>query len=207
MSQYVLVHGSWCGGWVWDRVAARLSRQGHTVVAPTLAVAGLRQHIDEVGRLLEPGTILAGHSYGGMVVAGVADACPGQVRETIYLDAFLPFPGESAFDLMPMLRQPFAAAASSDPAGRTVPPFGLHALGFADPDVVSRLRPISIATHEEPLPPARIDERPPSRCVLFGDRSPFASMAARARERRTVRTGHLGLWTAAAEVCAAVTGS
>ncbi|MFD2467614.1 alpha/beta fold hydrolase [Amycolatopsis silviterrae] len=207
MSHYVLVHGSWCGGWVWDRVSARLSEQGHTVVAPTLTGAGLRQHIDEVGQLIETGTILAGHSYGGMVVAGVADACPGQVRETVYLDAFLPFPGESAFDLMPVLRRPFAEAASRDPAGRTVPPFGLAALGFTDPEAVSRLRPICMATHEEPLPPARNGERPPSRCVLFGDRSPFAPMAVRARARRTVRTGHLGLWTAPAEVCAAVTGS
>lgn len=208
MSHYVLVHGSWCGGWAWDRIAARLSGQGHTVAAPTLAGSGLRQHIDEVGRVLEDQAVLVGHSYGGMVVAGVADAHP-EVSGVIYLDAFLPSPGESAFDLMPMLRQPFAEAARShDPSGRTVPPFGLDALGFTDPAVVSRLRPIGLATHEEPLPPAS-GRRPPSRYVLFGEHSPFRPMAVRAREQgaecRTVATGHLGLWTAAAEVCAAMT--
>ncbi|WP_409465020.1 alpha/beta fold hydrolase [Amycolatopsis sp. GA6-003] len=211
MSRYVLVHGSWCGGWIWDRIAERLSGQGHTVVAPTLTGSGLRQHLDEVGRLLEDQVVLVGHSYGGMVVAGVADAHPEAVREAVYLDAFLPLPGESAFDLMPMLRQPFTEAALSyHPSGRTVPPFGLEALGFTDPDVVSRLRPIDLATHEERLPPSS-GQRPPGRCVLFGEHSPFRPMSVRAREQgmecRTVATDHLGLWTAAAEVCAAVTGT
>lgn len=217
MSHYVLVHGSWCGGWVWDRIAARLSDQGHTVVAPTLtgpddaAEHGLLRHIDEVGRLLDDQAILVGHSYGGMVVAGVAGARPRQVLEAIYLDAFLPSPGESAFDLMPMIRQPFTeAAVSHDPAGRTVPPFGLDALGFTDPDVVSRLRPIGMATHEEPLPPAENDnQRPPSRYILFGDHSPLAPMAVRAREQGaeclTISADHSGLWTAAADVYTAIT--
>ncbi|UKD56884.1 alpha/beta hydrolase [Amycolatopsis sp. FU40] len=211
MSHYVLVHGSWCGGWVWDRIAARLSEQGHTVAAPTLTGPGLVQHLDEVALLLEDQVVLVGHSYGGMVVAGVADAHPEQVREAIYLDAFLPSPGESAFDLMPMLRRLFAEAARShDPPGRTVPPFGLDALGFTHADVVSRLRPIDLASHEEPLPPPSAGPRPPGRCVLFGEHSPFSAMSARAREQgmvcRTVATGHFGLWTAAAEVCAAMTG-
>lgn len=220
MSHYVLVHGSWCGGWVWDRIAARLREQGHTAVTPTLtgpvetdvAEPGLLHHIDEVGGVLEDRTILVGHSYGGMVVAGVAGAHPGQVLETIYLDAFLPWPGESAFDLVPMIRQPFTeAAASLGPGSRTVPPFGLDRLGFTDPEVVSRLRLISMATHEEPLPsPMEGGARPPSRYVLFGDRSPFSPMAVRARERGaeclTIETGHLGLWTAAGEVHAAITG-
>ncbi|ATY11965.1 alpha/beta hydrolase [Amycolatopsis sp. AA4] len=210
MSHYVLVHGSWCGGWVWDRIAALLSEQGHTVAAPTLTGSGLRQHLGEVGRLLEDQVVLVGHSYGGMVVAGVSDAHPEQVREAVYLDAFLPSPGESAFDLMPMLRRPFTdAAMSHDPSGRTVPPFGLAALGFTDPDVASRLRPLDLATHEERLPPSS-SQRPPSRYVLFGEHSPFAPMSVRARahgmECRTVTTDHLGLWTAAPEVCAALTG-
>ncbi|MTD56514.1 hypothetical protein [Amycolatopsis pithecellobii] len=137
---------------------------------------------------------------------------PGAATEHGYLDAYLPSPGESAFDLMPMRRQPFTeAAASHDPAGRTVPPFGLDTLGFTDPDVVSRLRPIGLATHEEPLPPAADGKRPPSRYILFGDRSPFTPMAARALEQGaeclTVATGHLGLWTAATPVCAAITGN
>ncbi len=210
MSHYVLVHGSWCGGWIWDRIAARLSEQGHTVAAPTLTGPGLRQHLDEVGQVLQDQVVLVGHSYGGMVVAGLADAHPEQVREAIYLDAFLPSPGESAFDLMPVLRRLFTEAAQShDPSGRTVPSFGLDALGFTEPAVVSRLRPIDLASHEEPLPPSSAT-RPPGRYVLFGEHSPFSVMSARARklgmECRTVATGHLGLWTAAAEVCAALTG-
>jgi pimeloyl-ACP methyl ester carboxylesterase len=38
---------------------------------------------------------LVGHSYGGMVIAGVADSVPGRIKKIIYLDAFLPSNGES----------------------------------------------------------------------------------------------------------------
>ncbi|WP_158883656.1 alpha/beta fold hydrolase [Amycolatopsis anabasis] len=217
MSRYLLVHGSWCGGWVWDRITTRLRDHGHTVITPTLsgpggteiAEPGLIRHIHEVTRLLEDQTILVGHSYGGMVVAGVAGAHPRCVLQTVYLDAFLPFPGESAFDLMPVIRGPFTKAALAA-GGRTVPPFGLDRLGFTDPDLVARLRPISMATHEEPLPwSTGVDDQPPIRYVLFGDRSPFSPMAVRAQERGakclTIATGHTGLWTTPDEVRAAIT--
>ena len=36
MSTFVLVHGSWQGGWIWDQVAGRLRNHGHAVLAPTL---------------------------------------------------------------------------------------------------------------------------------------------------------------------------
>ncbi|MBE1461424.1 hypothetical protein [Kibdelosporangium phytohabitans] len=112
-----------------------------------------------------------------------------------------------------MIRQLFTdAAVSHDPAGRTVPPFGLDVLGFTDPDVMSRLRLIGIATHEEPLPSAESgSKRPPSRYILRGDRSPFAPMAARAQEQGaeclTIEADHLGLWTTDADVYAAITGN
>ncbi|MCP2165752.1 alpha/beta fold hydrolase [Goodfellowiella coeruleoviolacea] len=217
MSRYLLVHGSWCGGWVWDRIATRLRERGHTVITPTLtgpgeteiAEPGLMHHIHEVTRLLEDQTILVGHSYGGMVVAGAAGVRPRCVLRTVYLDAFLPSPGESAFDLLPVIRGPFTDAALGA-GGRTVPPFGLDRLGFTDPDLVARLRPISMATHEEPLPwSTGGGDQPPVRYVRCGDRSPFSPMAVRARERGaeclTIATGHAGLWSTPDEVCAAIT--
>ena len=39
--------------------------------------------------------ILVGHSYGGMVITGVAEMIPNRIKKLIYLDAFLPIDGES----------------------------------------------------------------------------------------------------------------
>src|SRR5205085_10666394 len=43
--------------------------------------------------------ILVGHSYGGMVVTGVADRMPERIKHLVYLDAFLPGDGQSLYDL------------------------------------------------------------------------------------------------------------
>ena len=37
---FVLVHGSWHGGWCWSRVARILERHGHKVYTPTLTGLG-----------------------------------------------------------------------------------------------------------------------------------------------------------------------
>ena len=87
-SPVVLVHGAWRGGWCWRRVTDRLTAKGRYVVAPTLSGVGERSHLasDSIGlsthvddvvneikwKDLE-GLVLVGHSYGGMVVTGVAE--------------------------------------------------------------------------------------------------------------------------------------
>src|ERR1700733_649281 len=42
---FVLVHGSWHGGWCWRRVADLLEAKGHKVYAPTLTGLGERSHL------------------------------------------------------------------------------------------------------------------------------------------------------------------
>ena len=85
---FLLVHGAWHGGWCWRRVADRLTAKGRYVVAPTLSGVGERSHlvndsinlsthIDDVvseirWKNLED-LVLVGHSYGGMVITGVAE--------------------------------------------------------------------------------------------------------------------------------------
>src|ERR1700735_1876216 len=85
---FVLVHGAWHGGWCWRRVADRLTAKGHYVVAPTLSGVGERSHLppdiinlttqinDVVGEIKWKDLdhlVLVGHSYGGMVITGVAE--------------------------------------------------------------------------------------------------------------------------------------
>lgn len=106
----VIVHGAWGGGWAFRRVDALLTERGHDVYRPSLTGlgervhlatldVGLSTHIDDVVNtiLFEDlrDVTLIGHSYGGMVITGVADRVPDRIRRLVYLDAFVPNDGES----------------------------------------------------------------------------------------------------------------
>jgi pimeloyl-ACP methyl ester carboxylesterase len=111
---YVIVHGAWGGGWAFREVERLLRADGHTVFRPTLTGQGekvhlagllttnidLNLHIADVVNVIEwedlHDLVLVGHSYGGMVITGVADRVPDRLKHVIYLDAILPEDGENA---------------------------------------------------------------------------------------------------------------
>src|SRR5262249_4166697 len=115
MATYVLVHGAWHGGWCWRRVRPLLQQAGHDVFTPTLTGLGERAHLlspevnldthiqDVVGVLecedLER-VILVGHSYGGMVISGVAERAAARLARLVYLDAFVPQDGQRMLDFI-----------------------------------------------------------------------------------------------------------
>ena len=91
MACFVLVHGAWHGGWCWTQLADRLRRTGHDVHAPTLTGLGDRRHLAtpditpdthvlDIVNLIEANDlqdiILVGHSYGGLIITGVASRMP-----------------------------------------------------------------------------------------------------------------------------------
>src|SRR3954454_16381171 len=101
---FVLVHGSWHGGWCWRRVADRLEKRGHKVFTPTLTGLGDRVHllnaavdlnthvtaVVNVSKSEGVGSIvLAGHSYAGAVVTGVAEQMLPSIASIVFIDAFL----------------------------------------------------------------------------------------------------------------------
>jgi pimeloyl-ACP methyl ester carboxylesterase len=111
---FVLVHGAWSGGWCYHKVATRLRAVGYEVFTPTLTGQGERSHlrdgsinlslhIDDVCNVFHyeglSRVVLAGHSYGGMVITGVADRIADKISALVYLDAFLPENGQSLFDI------------------------------------------------------------------------------------------------------------
>ena len=117
---FVLVHGAWHGGWCWRRVADRLRAAEHVVHTPTLTglgdrshliapAVGLTTHITDIVNAIaweELGNIvLCGHSYGGMVIAGVAERSFEKIRSIVFLDAFLPSDGDATIDLVPAAGQ------------------------------------------------------------------------------------------------------
>lgn len=120
MATFILIHGGGHGGWCWQPVARRLREMGHEVHAPSLAGLGDRRHllsadidlathIEDIVSLLFhedlSGVILVGHSYGGMVATGVADAAAERIQRLVYLDAAIPQSGESLLDTSPGLQQ------------------------------------------------------------------------------------------------------
>lgn len=113
MATFVLVHGGGHGGWCYQAVARLLRAAGHEVYTPTLTGLGEREHllradidldlqITDVVKLLEfedlRDVILVGHSYGGMVITGIADRATDRIGHRVYLDAAYPTDGQSLVD-------------------------------------------------------------------------------------------------------------
>ncbi len=124
MANFVLVHGAWHGGWCYRDTANELRGRGHVVVKPTLTCVGerfhasseaitLETHIRDVSGCIEAEeldqVVLCGHSYGGMVIAGVADRIAERIKTLVYLDAFVPEHGDSCHGLLPKALAPEVA--------------------------------------------------------------------------------------------------
>ncbi|MCK2222034.1 alpha/beta hydrolase (plasmid) [Actinomadura sp. ATCC 31491] len=115
MSDIVLVPGMCHGGWCFADLAEELRRRGHRVltVTPTgvaerahllHGTVNLDTHIADVTALMAAedvrDAVLAGHSYGGMVITGAADRLPERVSALVYLDAVVPGDGDSCWALV-----------------------------------------------------------------------------------------------------------
>lgn len=165
---YVIVHGAWGGGWAFKKVDSLLTATGSKVYRPTLTGQGERVHLattevglgthinDVVNTILYEGlqnVILVGHSYGGMVVTGVADSIPERISKLIYLDAFVPEDGESVFaqgrtpdGMKPLMENGFLVprwVKANQPAPKDVP----HSVKtFADKISLKNPKRLNIST-------------------------------------------------------------
>ena len=165
MATYVLVHGGGHGGWCYQPVARILRAAGHEVVTPTLTGLGERSHllspaidldlhIRDVVAVLHfddlRDVILVGHSYGGMVITGVADRAGDRIGRVVYLDAANPVNGQSLLDVVrPMIgatRPSDNVVEATRPSGKVVDGVELVLLpspeagrfyGVTDPDDVA----------------------------------------------------------------------
>ena len=136
MSTFVLVHGSWHDGELWNEVAEPLRAVGHVVHTPTVAGHGkgadkavdhddcVRSVVDYiVGKDLRE-VVLLGHSFGGTVIARVAEEIPERLRRLIFWNAFVPAPGNSLLDeVPPHYRDLFEQLAASSPDNTVTMPF------------------------------------------------------------------------------------
>ena len=214
MASYVLVHGGGHGGWCWRRVVPLLRAAGHDVYTPTLTGLGERAHLlnpsiglsthiaDVVGVIEFEGltnVILAGHSYGGMVITGVADRMPAQIGHLVYLDAIIPGNGEAACEVTPALSN------VARPDGRVVdgvelilwPEIALPHMGVTDPDDLAwmkgKLTPHPWRCFEEKLwlaNEAAVHAIPRTDINCVPIRPDLAERTKAARQAWEIETGH-----------------
>lgn len=133
-----MVPGGWQGGWVFDVVAAELQRDGHHVEAVTLSgleldgvvdvdrPPNLDTHVDQVAEIIDRSgdtpIALCGHSYAGMVIAGVADRLGDRIDQLVFIDAYVPQDGDSCWSLTSnSFRELFIAGAHADGRWVAVP--------------------------------------------------------------------------------------
>ena len=168
MSTFLLISGAWHGGWCYKRVAEKLRVQGHVVYTPTNTGLGershlyhrdidLETHITDILNVIKweelDDYVLVGHSYGGMIITGIADRFPEKVRRLVYLDAYVPEDGKCEFDYeseewVSAMR---ADAAELDNATRPIPAEAFHVNEKDASWVNSMCVPHPILTFDQPL--------------------------------------------------------
>jgi pimeloyl-ACP methyl ester carboxylesterase len=169
---FVLVHGAWHGGWCWRRVEDILRAKGYRVFAPSLTGLGdrahlfskdisLETHVRDIVSLVEAEElndfVLVGHSYGGLVISGVADILRDRVSHCVYLDGTVPddmSPGVSTgwSDTNSQdLREARLKSVREQGNGVALPPPPANAFAVTEPSdaawVQRRLRPMPLQTY------------------------------------------------------------
>lgn len=154
MIRFVLVHGSWHHGALWKPVADHLGALGHEVHTPTIAGHGAGadkavDHDDCVASIIDSlveadlrDVVLLGHSFGGTVIARVAEEIPDRLRRLVFWNAFVPLPGNSLLDeVPPHYRDLFGQMAAASGDNTVMLPFPIWREAFiqdADAELAER---------------------------------------------------------------------
>jgi pimeloyl-ACP methyl ester carboxylesterase len=171
---FVLVHGAWHGGWCWRRVADRLEGKGHKVFSPTMTGLGERSHlltkdinlathVADIVNVIKweslKDIVLVGHSYGGVVISGVAERAQDKIASIVFLDAFVPESGDSVADKgsQPVREAMAAVVQRGEPAMKPVPAavFRVNEQDRAWVDAMCTPHPIATLTDKITLTGAR----------------------------------------------------
>lgn len=145
---FVLVHGAFADEQAWGAVRPLLEASGDRVVTVTLPGHGsdstplsqlsLDRYVKATQSTLDTldgQVVLVGHSLAGMVISQVAEDRPDRIDRLVYVSAFLPQDGETAFDLLARDRQSILGQHlefSSDKATAVIRPAGRVAAICAD---------------------------------------------------------------------------
>ena len=227
MAVFVLIHGSYQGGWIWQKVAQRLRAAGHTVYAPSLDGCAERKHqvragittethAEEIAELLYyqdlHDVVMVGTSSGGMVLCRAAETQPERIARLVLVDALALFEGERIRDIV--------RRSTATPTGLVAGPTREDAENrlFADLDPQTRawalerytLHPIGI--YESPVRLEKFWSMPWQAKIIWCRR---AQNPGEAHQRRTadklggswheLDTGHYPMLSTPAELTAMLT--
>lgn len=225
MVTFVLVHGSCHGGWCWKKVTPLLRKYGHDVYFPTLTGLGERSHlvskdidlythVCDITQLLEyedlTEVILVGHSYGGLVIGGVAERIPERIKRLVYLDGYILEDNKSAFNLIPGLEAIYKKRALAEHGKEwLVASYDPRVWGVINPTDIrwmeTRLSSMPWHTHDQPLRIINIQaQRIPKTYISCTEFKDFHFMAQRAKSQgwdyHELKTGHDAMITVPNEV-------
>lgn len=149
MPTILLIHGTWTGGFLWQKLRAPLAARGHTVFTPTLTGLGERAHlltrqtdldthIRDLTAVVEyerlDDIVVVAHSYGGMLATALADRLPGRIAAAVFINAGLPKDGETMLDFQTAERiAELMALVEAEGDGFRVPRRLLLKTGLNDP--------------------------------------------------------------------------
>ncbi len=219
MAQFVLIHGAYQGGWIWQRVTACLVAAGHTVHAPTLDGCAERRHALRPGITTEThaaevaellffedlhNVILVGTSSGGMVACKTAELARERVGRLVLADALALLDGESIGDIV---KRPTAVTTElttgpsrEDAAGRMFASLDDATKSWA----LERYTPHPVGAMRDPVKLPSFWQQKWSATVIYCKQAPNPGQAhqRRAAERLGAKwceldTGHYPMLTAA----------
>lgn len=225
---FILVHGSFMGGWVWRPLIRIMRSLGLEGEAPTLSGmadragagggrTGLHAHAADIAAYIDfhdaDKVRLVGHSYGCAVAAEAAALRPDRVDHVILIDGFIVPPGQGIFDRHPDLAAMFATLErdAADPDLLLPPPFDPFAMpeGAHTDRILALHRPMSVRTHQEPAR-HNVHDLPCRKSYLrFAGFPFFEPTATEAREEgwqyaEVEGAGHMGIVTHVSEVATAL---
>ena len=217
MATYVLLHGAYQGGWIWQRVVPHLRAAGHSVFTPTLDGCAERRHqlragIDTESQAAEVAEmlffedlrdiVLVGTSCGGMVAARVAEIAPDRIGRVVMADALALFDGESVAD---HVKRPTAITTDlgtgpsrDDAANRMFKSLDAETKAWA----LDRITPHPVAAMAQPVKLASFWSTPWNATVIWCKQSENPPVAHQRRAADTLKakwfeldTGHYPMLT------------
>jgi len=167
----MFVHGSCHGGWCWKKILPYFDSNEFNIYLPTLTGLGERSHlvnemtdlythVEDILQIFKyedlSGVILIGHSYAGLVIGGVAEMIPEKIKLLIYIDAYIPQDGKTAFDLDPGLMDLYKERTMKDQNKPwLVRPYTPSEFGISNVKDIewmeSKLVPMPLLTHTQPI--------------------------------------------------------
>ena len=191
---FVLVHGAFCGGWIWRRVSDLLERKGQKVFSPTLTGMGERSHllnknidmdthVTDIVNVVKWEALadfcLVAHSYGGYPASGAIEQIADRVSSIVWLDAFKPDSGQRVADVTnEAFRKLLQGAVDKGDAGFGPPP-KLSPVFINDRDqpfVASKLSAQPVGTYLQPIKLSGARERVVKRTYIRIPKYPNADL-------------------------------